>query len=358
MFDRLDRRFAATLSGDELGRMPSELVRALVDRRVLADAGGVSTVPRCVCDERDQDCVVDVSTSSGTTLGRCRVYGVRVTVAPEQTRRYRFDVDVWARWLRLKNRLAGSGPTMGDGAMFVGSGAIGGRDFGLLVVSPVCAQSSDVVVPDGSRQDGRVLVALLLGDPLGGPEIGPTLLRSDLGPDMGTISPSSLERAVLGASVRVVRSAVTYVMFSREFPSGRRIDDVEYERVASPDVRDTFDLFIDVPACAVWRRGRRHREVLDADGRSKKKILGPTSVGLLADYVKRPERPMKPKETPTYRTSSIAERSAAAQLAEVRRSVRGRDFLRPGARSNSHSALPYIFTPRGLSWCVLDRPAE
>jgi hypothetical protein len=183
-------------------------------------------------------------------------------------------------------------------------------------------------------------------------------LRAELDPDMGTINQASLERAVLGASVRSVRSAVTYVMHCRESPSGRRIDDAEYGRVSAPAVRDTFDLFIDVPACAVWRRGRRHDEVLDSRGQSRMKALGPISVGLLADYVKRPERPMKPRETPTYRTSSITERSAVAQLLEVRRSVRGTAFIRPGARSNTHGALPYIFTPRGLSWCVLDRPAD
>lgn len=358
MLDRIDQRFAANLAGDELNRLPGEVVRALIDRRILVDAGNVSTIPRCVCDEREPDCVVDVDTSSGACSGRCRVYGVRLTVSPEQVRRYRFDVAAWGKWLRRKNRLRGPGPTLGSGAMFVGSGTIGGRDFGLLVVAPGCPRASDVIVPDGSRQDGRVLVALLLGEPIEDFDVGPALSRAELDPDMGTLNQAALERAVLGAPVRPLQSALTYVMFCRESPSGRRIDDAEYGRVTVPSVRDAFDLFIDVPACAVWRKGRTHNQVLDAKGRPRKKSLGPTSVGLLADYVKRPERPMKPLETPTYRTASITERSAASQLLEVRRSVRGAAFLRPGARSNTYGALPYIFTPRGLSWCVLDRPAD
>jgi len=358
VLDRVDRRFSALVPGDEIARLPPHLVRELTSRRILVGDATISTIPRCVCDEWDQDCVVDVDLSTGEPRGLCRVYGRPVAVTIDQTRRYRFDVAAWARWLRLKNRLGGPGPALGDGAMFVGSGTICGRDFGLLVVAPGCERASDVIVPDGSRQDGRVLVALLLGEPVDGFDAGPTLSRAELDPDMGTLNQASLERAVLGASVRSVQSALTYMMFCRESPSGRRIDEAEYARVTAPAVRDTFDLFIDVPACAVWRRGRRHDEVLDAQGRSRKKTLGPTSVGLLADYAKRPERPMKPKETPTYRTSSITERSAATQLAEVRRSVRGAAFLRPGARSNTYGALPYIFTPRGLSWCVLDRPAD
>lgn len=358
MLDRVDRRFAALLSGEEIARLPRDAVRDLANRRILVEDTSISTIPRCICEEWDQDCVVDISFSTGEPHGICRTYGRRVAVTRDQIRRYRFDVTAWARWVRLKNRLGGAGPTIGDGAMFVGSGTIGGRDFGLLVVAPGCAHAGDVVVPDGSKQDGRALVALLLGEPVKGFDVGPTLSLAELDPDMGTLSPAALERAVLGAPVRPLQSALTYVMFCRESPSGRRIDDAEYGRVTAPSVRDAFDLFIDVPACAVWRKGRTYNQVLDAKGRSRKKALGPTSVGLLADYVKRPERPMKPLETPTYRTASITERSAASQLLEVRRSVRGTAFLRPGARSNTYGALPYIFTPRGLSWCVLDRPAD
>jgi len=356
VLDRVDRRFSAVLAGDEIARLPSDVVRSLTSRRILVNDVTTSTIPRCVCDEWDPDCVVDVDSSTGEPKGRCRIYGRPVAVTSEQTRRYRFDVAAWAKWLRLKNRLSGAGPTVGDGAMFVGVGTIGGREFGLLVVAPGCERASDVIVPDGSRQDGRALVALLLGDPIEGLDVGATLSRAELGADMGTINQDALERAVCGAPVRPVRVDLTYSMFCRESPAGRRIDDAEYNRLSAPAVRDKFGLFIDVPACAVWRSGRRHEKVLDSSGRPRIKRLGPTSVGLLADYVKRPERPMTAKDTPTYRTSSISPRSATAQLGEVRRSVRGQDFIRPGARSKKYGELPYVFTPSSMRWCVLDRP--
>lgn len=196
MLDRIDPRFAAILAGDELNRLPGEVVRVLIDRRILVDAGNVSTIPRCVCDEREPDCVVDVDTSSGACWGRCRMYGVRVEVSPDQIRRYRFDFAAWASWLRRKNGLEGPGPRLGLGALFVGCGKVRGREYGLVVVAPGCRRAADVVWPEGAHRMGRPLVALVLGDPIEELPVDGIIPAASLGADLGTIDGGALDRAM------------------------------------------------------------------------------------------------------------------------------------------------------------------
>lgn len=224
MLDRIDRRFSAVFLGDEVARLPAELVRGAIDRRILVDGGVTSTIPRCLCEEWHPDCVVDADAEGGEWRGRCRVYGVPVKVTMEQVRRYRFDWKAWASWLRRRNGLDGPGPRLGMGALFVGCGKVSGREYGLVVVAPGCRCPADIVWPEGARRQGRPLVALVLGDPIEELPVDATIPAASLGADIGTIDGSALERAL--------RDAQEPSAPAPKRPGRPRTDDPQAEQVA------------------------------------------------------------------------------------------------------------------------------
>jgi hypothetical protein len=144
----------------------------------------------------------------------------------------------------------------GAGTLFVGSGKVGGRDFGLVVVAPGCRRAADVVVPEEARQPGRALVALLLGEPADDLPVAATVSAAVLGADLGTLDGAALERALDAVPLTVSRGETKCLFFCRESPKGRPIDEAEYERLHRADVRKGFDIFIDLLLAKVWRRGR------------------------------------------------------------------------------------------------------
>jgi hypothetical protein len=296
-----------------------------------------------------------VDADGGVYRGYCNEYALPLEVSPDQIQRYRFAWEAWAKWLRHKNALDGAGPAQGAGTLFVGNGKVSGRDFGLLVVAPGCRRAADVVVPEAARQPGRALVALLLGEPADDLPVAATISAAALGADLGTIDGAALERALDAVPLTVSRGETKCILFCRESPKGRPIDEDEYERLHRADVRKGFDIFIDLLLAKVWRKGRACGTVLDAQGRSKRKKLGDRAINLLADYVRRPGIPMVASETPTYRDAATSPRSAAVLLGEVRRSVSGKKFILSGARSEKPGETTYTFEPGDMTWCVLAR---
>ena len=351
----LDRRFAAEFRGDQLASLfPGDRFRDLIRRRILVDAGLAWTVDHCICGLQHDDCAVRVGVEDGTYWGYCNEAGRRIEVSQDLLRRYRFDWEPWAALLRAKNGLVGPGPALGSGALFVGSGTASGRDFGLVVVAPGCRRAEDVVLPEGVREQGRHLVALTLGEPVEDAPVDATIPASALAEDLGTLDATALDHALDGVPITVTRGDAVCILYSHETPRGKPIDDVEYQRLHSPEVKAGFDLFIDRMQSKVGCKGQPRVTVLDASGRSKGKKLGPLLIGLLADYVRRPGVPMIAKHTPTYRGSPTSPRSASNQLGEARRTIRGDGFIRTGARSDKLGETPYYFDPGAMAWCLLE----
>jgi len=193
----LDRRFVAEFSGDEIDRQfPGGISDDLIRGGVLADAGIASEIGRCVCDLRRPECVSRVDVKGGKYWSMCSEYGLPVEVSRAQVQRYRFNWKAWADWLRRNNALGGPGPTMGAGTLFVGSGSVGGREYGLIVVAPGCLRAEDVVLPEGARRRERSLVALALGEPMDDLSADAVVPIEALGQDLTTLDVAALERAV------------------------------------------------------------------------------------------------------------------------------------------------------------------
>lgn len=352
----LDRRFSALYAGDRIDALfPEGVGRRLIRQGVLAHAGQAVTLPYCVCDLRRSECVVRVDVNDGRCWGYCNEYGRPIELSLAQIQRYRFDGEKWAAWLRRKNSLGGTGPVRGAGAMFVGSGTVGGREFGLVVVAPGCHRAADVVFPEGVRLSGRPLVALLLGEPAEDLPVDASVPAGALGPDLGTIDGDALEQALAGTSPAGVPVEARYMLYSHERKSGRPIDEAEYERLHQPEVRKTYDVFIDLPRSRVWRKGRACVTVLDGAGKATTKKLGRVAIALLADYVRRPGIPMVADDTPTYRELLTGARSAAERLAAVRRSVHLKTSIVSGEPAKTPGKTMYSFEPNGMTWCVVDR---
>ncbi|MGE0191201.1 MAG: hypothetical protein AB7T63_04080 [Planctomycetota bacterium] len=201
MLASLDSRFTATIEGARAAELPAGRFRILKQHGILVSDPDASSIARCVCDEKEADCVVRVDTEKGRYRGRCGVYGVEVAVTIEQVRRYRFVWEAWARWLREKNSLAGPDPALGIGVMYVGRGQVGDREFCLVVVAPGCQRAQDVAVPEVARRLGLPVVALLLGQRSEDLRVGATLPPTALAADFGTIDDAALGRA-LGAVVK------------------------------------------------------------------------------------------------------------------------------------------------------------
>ncbi|MEJ2202919.1 MAG: hypothetical protein P8170_02285 [Gemmatimonadota bacterium] len=298
--------------------------------------------------------MVRVDVEDGVYWGYCNEAGRRIEVPRESLQRYRFAWEPWAALLRRKNGLDGVGPVLGAGALFVGSGTLGGREYGLVTVAPGCRRAADVVLPEGARESGRPLVALLLGEPLEALPVDATVPGAALGEDLATIDGAALDRALDGVPITVPPGDAMCLLFSRDTPRGKPIDDVEYRRLHDAERKRGFDLFIDRIQSKVWCKGQAHLNILDSNGRSKGKKLGPMLIGLLADYVRRPGVPMIAKATPTYRNSNTSARGASNQLGEVRRTLRGESFLRTGARADRLGETPYYFDPGDMTWCLLE----
>lgn len=353
----LDRRFSAEFRGDQLANLfPENSARALIRRGILADAGLAWTVGHCICEHHHDECAVRVDVEDGVYWGYCNEAGRRIEVSPDLLQRYRFAWEPWAAALRRENGLDGPGPVLGAGALYVGSGTVAGREYGLVVVAPGCRRAADVVLPEGARKPGRTIVALLLGEPIEPLPVDATVPATALQKDFATIDGTVLENAIDAVPQLVrVRGEAKCVRFSNEVPRGGPIDEREYKRLLRPEVLKEFGIFIDLLHCKVWRKGRPYGTVLDGKGRSTGRSLGQRHLSLLADYVTRPEIPMVACDAPTYRRASVEPRSAAAQLNEVRRSVHGKTLIRTGRRSAEPGQTTYVFSPGGLTWCVLDR---
>jgi hypothetical protein len=351
----LDRRFAADFAGDRIEDLFPGAGRDLIRRGILASAGLSSTIPHCICELRRPECVVHVDAEGGVYRGYCNEYALPLEVSIAQIQRYRFVWKAWADWLRHRNALDGASPVLGTGALYAGGGKVSGREYGLVIVAPGCRRAADVVLPEGARQPGRAIVALLLGEAADGLPVDATITADALASDFGTLDGAALERALDAVPLVVTRGEARCVLYSRQSPKGRPIDEAEYERLHRHEVLKEFDIFIDLLRGRVWRRGRPCGTVLDAQGRSKRKKLGDRAINLLADYVRRPGVPMVASETPTYRDSATDARSAAVLLAEVRRSVHGKTFILSGARSQRPGETAYVFEPGDMTWCVLER---
>lgn len=350
----LDRRFGGVFPGDRIEALfPAGSGRELIRRGVLKDAGLSLTIPHCICDLRRPSCVVRVDGSGGAYRGYCNEYGRPLPVSLDQIQRYAFDWRAWAELLRRRNRLGGAGPVQGTGALYVGCGTVGGRQFGLVVVAPGCTDVSAVVLPSEAVQATHPLVALLLGAGAEGLPVSATVAADGLGPDLATIDAAALELALDAVPLVVDRTAAKCLLYSHEHPKGRPIDEAEYEHLHRAAVLKTFDLFVDLLQCKVWRAGRAHVRVLDAKGRPTGKNLGDRALSLLADYMRRPGVPMAANETPTYRDAPAGPRTPGVLFGQVRRSIRGSAFLVSGARASRQGDTTYVFQPGSMSWCLL-----
>jgi len=355
----LDKRFDAVYPGDRLeelfGRQCSSL---LIRRGILRDIGISTTIPHCVCDLRRPQCTVRVDCGpSGSYRGYCNEYGSPIEVSLEQIKRYEFSWKRWAEWLRRANRLAGAGPSLGSGCLYVGEGTVAGRCFGLLVVAPGSHRDADTIPPPEAYESHRPLVFLLLGNGCTAP-FGNIVLKASesLGKDLVTIRDADLERVLADLPVVVQKHDLTFLCYSNECPRGKPIDRGEYERLHREDRRSRFDLLVDIPKCRIWRKGRACQTVLNKKGVSTGRRLGERSVRLLADYIKHPGVPMIPYQAPSYRQDPVEPRSAAVMLAKVRRSIRGGGFLRTVSTAARAGESMYVFEPpQGMTYCLIER---
>lgn len=355
----LDRRLTAVFAGDEVDRLfPRGGARQLIRRHVLQDAGFSSTIPRCICELRRPECVVRVDGDGGEYRGYCNEYGLPLPVSVDQIQRYRFDGEAWADWLRRTNRLDEAGPVAGAGALFIGSGHVAGRDFGLVAIAPGCRDAASVTLPEAARQPGRALVGLALGGEVNGLAVDAWITPDAIADDLGTIDAAILEQALDAVPLVVRPSDAKCLLYSHDSPKGRPVDEAEYERLHRREILKGYDLFVDLLLSRVWRKGRSCGTILDAKGRSKGKKLGDRGVNLLAAYVRRPGVPMRAHETPAYREVVVSPRSAAVLFSEVRRSVHGSAFLISGARASQPGETSYVFEPRDMTWCLLERLPE
>ena len=354
-----DRRFEATFVGEELERLfPGGAHRTFLRRGVLADAGVSLTIPHCICELRRPDCVVRVDSADGRYTGYCNEYGSPLPVDFDQVARYRFAWDAWANELRLANRLDGVAPTRGSGCFVAGDGTVAGHRFRLVVVAPGCEEPSAVVLPAVPPDPGRATVALFLRAPIEGLGVDAALAGDALAADLVTLDPAALERVLAPVPVTISPEQATYMRYSDDAPGGVPVDDAEYARLHRPDVLGEIDVFVDVPGCRIWRKGRACGKVLDATGRSTGKRILDRGVQLLAAYVRRPGVPMPAHKTSAYRGIPVSPRSAAIQFATVRRSIHGTEFLRSGARSSKPGETEYVFEPGDRRWCVIERLAQ
>jgi hypothetical protein len=355
---RLDGRFEAVFSGDELGDLfPGGSMDACLRRGILQDLGLSDTIPYCVCELRRPECSALVEEdSSGRFLAYCNDYGSPVEVSADQLRRYGFDWRNWADWLRRENGLGGVTPALGQGCMLVGDGTVAGRSFQLVVVAPAYDSQADIVLPADAVRADPPRVLLLLGDS-DGHSFDDLAVNAEevLGDDLIAIDGARLEALLVDVPVVIDDGDLAYRCFTHEHPKGKAISEAECERLRQKDTRAGYDLFIDLLDNRIWRSGRRYGTELKKDGRSNGKKLGPTSVRLLADYIKRPHHPMAPHVTPTYEGAAIDARSSSVRFSTVRRSIKGKRFLRSAATGFELGTGTYVFEPDEMSYCVVER---
>lgn len=357
MLSSLSRGFEATLVAEQLVRTTgARAIGDLLREGILRDAGVSSTALRCVCDLQRPRCTPPVDERDGAYVALCPEFGRPVSVEVDLLQRYRFDWPTWAARIRNANSLSGEGPTLGAGVLLVGDGTVAGREFRLAVIAPSCRLSTEVIFPDGARRDDKPIVAILLGAAIQGLRMCSCVPAAAFGPDLVTVDLDAVERALDDVPVAVTSAATTKcMMYDAGHKRGRAIDEVEYARLHRTDVLAGYDILIDLLLGKVWRNGRACGTVLDAKGHSKGKKLGDRAVSLLADYVRRPGVPMVAGETPTYRDVVVGDRSAAILLGDARRSIRGKSFIRTGARSHTPGETTYVFEPGSMKWCVLGR---
>jgi len=351
----LGRGFDATFTGERVGRLLSaQGIGALLRRGILVNAGRAATIPHCICELRHPTCIVQLAEDGGVLRGYCNEAGRPLDVSEDQARRLQFSWRAWAEWMRRRSSLGGEGPVLGTGCLYVGSGNVGGRAFGFLVVASGCRRVAHVALPPEARRSGRPLVAMFLGERIPGLPAEALVPSSALTSDFGTLDAGAIERALEGVPLTLVIGEQKCVLYDREHKKGFPIDDAEYQRLLRPEARKQFGLLIDRLSNRIWRNGRACSVVRYADGRSRTKRLGPLSISLLADYVRQPGTAMTAKQTRTYRGLSTSEHSASVQFSEVRRSVEGRNFLLSGARADRSAETHYYFEPGAMSWCLLD----
>lgn len=353
----LDRSFRATFIGSEVGDLfPGELTGQFISRKILRDEGISDTIPHCICDLRRTGCTVIVEADSdGVYWGYCNDAGSPIKVSQDQVRRYAFDPEGWAKWLRKQNRIEGTGHAFGKGCMYVGNGVAGGRAYGLVLVAPGCRRSSDILPPPEAVGIEPPLVFVHLGEGMADVFDG-LMLGADtvIGDDLVTLSPDRIEEILVNAPVVIQDKKLAYRCFTHEDKKGKLITEADCERLRSKDARDEYDLFVDLLLSRIWRKGRPCGTVLDKERRSIGKKLGEKSVRLVADYIKRPDFPLVPKLTPTYRNTAITPRSASVQLTKVIRSITGSRFLHLATSGSEPGEGTYVFEPSGITYCLIE----
>ena len=354
----LDGRFEAVFSGDKLsGLFPGGSMDACIERGILRDLGMSDTIPYCVCELQRPDCTVLVEEdASGRYFAYCNEYGSPVEVSADQLRRYGFDWKNWADWLRRENGLAGSPPALGQGCMLVGDGSVAGRAYRFVVVAPAYGSQDEIVLPVAAADTEPPRVLLLLGRGTKD-SFDDLVLNADkaLASDLVKIDAAELEAVLEDVPVVLDDRDLVYRCYNQEHPKGQAITEARCDRLRQKSARTGYDLFIDLLENTIWRKGRRHGTELRKDGSTTGKKLGPTSVHLLADYIKRPGHPMAPHMTPTYRGVAIEARSASVRFSTVRRSVNGKRFLRSAAAGIEPGTGTYVFEPDQMSYCVIER---
>lgn len=354
----LDRSFRATFIGNEVGDLfPEELTRQFISRKILSDAGISDTIPHCICDLRRTSCTVIVEADSeGVYWGYCNEAGSPIKVSQEQVRRYAFDPEGWAKWLRKQNRIEGAGPAFGKGCMYVGNGVAGGRAYSLVLIAPGCRKSSDILLPREAVGIEPPLVFVHLGEGTADAFDG-LMLGADavIGDDLVTLNPDRIEELLVDAPVVIQDKNLAYRCFTNKHKKGQLITEADCERLRAKEARDQFDLFIDLLASRIWRKGRACGVVLNKQRQSTGKKLGEKPIRLIGDYVKRPDFPMVPSRTLTYQNTTIDLRSASVLLTTAIRSINGSRFFRLAASGSEPGGGTYVFEPMGITYCLVER---
>lgn len=351
----LDAQFEAVFAGDRVRALFGDATSELIRCGALADGGMSTTIPHCICELRRPDCVVRLDAVDGRHLGFCNEYGRPIAIEPDQVRRYLFDWKAWAAALRKKNHLNGAGPALGKGCLFVGAGTVADRPFRLAIVAPDHRRRGGTLLPPEAQENSAPIVTLVLGAGRMGEHGGVIADVDVIEDDAVTLRDDRLEELLLDAPLVITEADLTHQVYSHEHPRGQPITEAECDRLRRKEVREGYDLFIDLTLNKVWRKARACATELDSAGRSTGRTLGQTSINLLADYVRRPGRAMVPGNAPTYRDANTTARSASVRLAAVRRSVRGARFLSSVTTGADPGTGTYAFEPGDMTYCVVER---
>lgn len=341
----LDKNFNAKFCYKDLLKLLSkEIINKLSDKGIFETIE--STTIKCPLGEHKNNILNVIKNEQEEFKAFCPEHAKMIDIEPQDLKWVSFNSDKWIQAIRDANGIIDKSFKSKNGFFLIGTYRTSNQKCAIVFVS---SQSDDEPLYFRPVEiSNYIYIKCDINEPFYGENY--TYLPADISFENNLIklNKSHLGTALSKFNYKPESNSMKYIKFTHEdYKNGKEISIEDYEKILNKSNIKKYDLVINLVAQEAWIKGRKITN-MDQKKNGKFRKLSPTGLKLIADYLRKPNKPLAPYRLGLYNGEQDSRDKTTAQrmLLNMRKSLKLKDVLKfTNNPSGTHGDALYSFTP-------------